>query len=167
MRAQVIVALAAACLLSACGPNAFPGVSALDPSVDAAGNTPPPVDELAQAQADFRARNFGLADSLYRKIIAREPNNANAWLGLGAVDDELARFDLADQDYAQVARLSGTTAALLNDRGYSYMLRGDYKRASEFLAQAEAMDPQNVYIARNLQLLHQRLDGSSASASSL
>ena len=37
--------------------------------------------------------------------------------------------------------------------GYSYMLRGDYRRAHETLMRAQALDPSNPYIRNNLELL--------------
>jgi Flp pilus assembly protein TadD len=37
--------------------------------------------------------------------------------------------------------------------GYSYMLRGDYRRARETLLQAQAQDPGNPYIRNNIELL--------------
>ncbi len=43
--------------------------------------------------------------------------------------------------------------AILNNQGYSYMLRGDYKRARATLLKAQRKDPKNKYIANNLRLL--------------
>lgn len=156
MRAQILFLAIAALALSGCGANGLPGIAAFDPTAHGTGNTPAPNDTLAQAQNDFRDRNFGLAEKRYRQLVESEPTNANAWLGLGAVHDELARFDLADKDYAQVAKLSGTTPELLNDEGYSYMMRGDLPRARRFLLKAQAMDPKNEFIANNLRLLTQK-----------
>ena len=42
---------------------------------------------------------------------------------------------------------------ILNDEGFSYMLRGDYARAHKMLEQAQAKDPANPYVQANLQLL--------------
>lgn len=156
MRAQVILIMIAGLALAGCGSTGLPGIAAFDPTAHSAGNTPAPGNALARAQSEFRNRNFGLAEQQYRKLVEAEPTNANAWLGLGSVHDELARFDLADKDYAQVAKLSGTTPELLNDRGYSYMLRGDLPRARKLLLRARTMDPSNKFIANNLRMLDQR-----------
>jgi Flp pilus assembly protein TadD len=50
-------------------------------------------------------------------------------------------------------KISGPQAELLNNWGYSYMLRGDYRRAQATLLQAQAQDPANPYIKNNLELL--------------
>jgi Flp pilus assembly protein TadD len=39
--------------------------------------------------------------------------------------DQLGRFDLADRAYAQAERIRGPSAQTYNNRGYSYLLRGD------------------------------------------
>ena len=57
-------------------------------------------------------------------------------------------------------RIVGPTVEVLNDEGFSFMLRGDYARADKVLRQALAKDPSNPYVQANLQLLqdsvHQR-----------
>ena len=63
------------------------------------------------------------------------------------------RFDLADRAYAQAIRLVGATPEILNNQGFSYMLRGDYGRARATLLAAQAKDPANPYIQNNLQML--------------
>jgi Flp pilus assembly protein TadD len=51
--------------------------------------------------------------------------------------------------------ISGRTPEILNNQGYSYMLRGDFRHAREILAEAQAKDPANPYIANNLALLEE------------
>jgi Flp pilus assembly protein TadD len=41
----------------------------------------------------------------------------------------------------------------MNNQGFSYMLRGDYRRARSMLLAAQAKDPKSPYIANNLRLL--------------
>jgi Flp pilus assembly protein TadD len=98
----------------------------------------------------YRQGNFGLAEVAYRKAVERDPADAEAWLGLGATHDQLRRFDLADREYAQVERLSGRTAALLNNRGYSHLLRGNFAAAKKEFTAALALDPGNPDIEVNL-----------------
>jgi Flp pilus assembly protein TadD len=47
----------------------------------------------------------------------------------------------------------GPTAEVLNNQGYSYLLRGDYPRARKTLLAAQEKDPGNPYIKNNLDLL--------------
>lgn len=108
-----------------------------------------PTDTLTGKQ-QFHEGNFGLAEDAFRRAVEKDPGDAEAWLGLGATHDQLRRFDLADRDYAQVQRLTGRTAALLNNLGYSYLMRGNYAKARAELSAARALDPDNADIASNL-----------------
>jgi Flp pilus assembly protein TadD len=51
---------------------------------------------------------------------------------------------------------------VLNNQGYSYMLRGNYARARELLLAAQAKDPSNPYIRNNLDLLEASVRARSA-----
>jgi len=53
----------------------------------------------------------------------------------------------------QAIKLVGPTAEILNNQGYSYLLRGDHRRARAKLLAAQAKDPSNPYIQNNLALL--------------
>ena len=46
---------------------------------------------------------------------------------------------------------SAPTPEILNNQGFSYILRGDYRRARETLLAAQAKDPDNPYIKNNLR----------------
>ena len=50
----------------------------------------------------------------------------------------------------------GPTPEFLNNRGYSYLLRGDLRRASQDLSEAQAKDPENEKIRNNLATLEAR-----------
>jgi tetratricopeptide (TPR) repeat protein len=112
-----------------------------------------PNDDLNLGKKHFRAANFGLAERYFRRAVELHPRDLESWIGLAASYDRLRRFDFADRAYDQAMKISGPTAELLNNRGYSYMLRGDYRRAHETLIQAQAQDPSNPYIKNNLELL--------------
>jgi len=121
-----------------------------------------PNDDLQKGKRYFRAADFGLAESSFRTAVEKHPRDAEAWVDLASAYDRLHRFDLADRAYAQAIRLIGPTAAILNDQGFSYMLRGDYAHAHQKLMQAQAEDPTNPYVRANLQLLAQAYrDGKS------
>jgi Flp pilus assembly protein TadD len=108
---------------------------------------------LQLGKESFRDANYGLAEKYFRKAVEIRPDNATAWAGLAASYDELGRFDLADRAYEQLIKLKGNDARTLNNRGYSYLLRGDYKRAKEMLERAQAIDPGLEEIQGNLTLL--------------
>ncbi|MFZ0064612.1 MAG: tetratricopeptide repeat protein, partial [Pseudolabrys sp.] len=88
-----------------------------------------PYDELSLGKKYYRSNNYGIAEKHFRRAVESHPHDAEAWLGLAASYDRLRRFDLADRAYGQAVGILGPTAEILNNQGYSYMLRGDYKRA--------------------------------------
>ena len=112
-----------------------------------------PNDDLSLGKKQYRAHNYGLAERHFQHAAELHPRDAEAWLGLAASYDQLRRFDLADRAYAQAIRIVGPTAEILNNQGYSYMLRGDYRRARATLLKAQRREPNNKYIANNLRLL--------------
>ena len=128
----------------AAGKTTAPGLLGSDPN-----------DELSLGKKHYRANNFGLAEKHFRLAVEKHPRDAEAWLGLAASYDRLRRFDLADRAYSQAVGILGPTVEILNNQGYSYMLRGDYKRAHATLAAARRKDPNNKYVQNNLRLLEE------------
>jgi hypothetical protein len=114
-----------------------------------------PHDDLQLAKKYFRSNNYGLAEKAYRSAVEKHPRDAEAWVGLAASYDRLHRFDLADRAYQETIRIIGPTVEVLNNQGFSYMLRGDYARAHKKLQEAEAKDPANPYVAANIRLLEE------------
>jgi tetratricopeptide (TPR) repeat protein len=113
--------------------------------------------DLNLGKRHFRMGEFGLAEKHFRRAVekglpdAREA--AEAWLGLAACYDRLRRFELADRAYASALRIVGPAPEILNNQGYSYLMRGDYTRARVKLNAAYARDPNNPHILANLDLL--------------
>jgi len=84
---------------------------------------------------------------------------ADLWSGIGlaATYDRIGRYALADRAYASAIRLGGETVEILNNQGYSYMLRGNYPEARKRFLRAYAREPNNPTVLNNLKLL----DGST------
>jgi tetratricopeptide (TPR) repeat protein len=114
-----------------------------------------PNDDISLGRMNFRQGNYGLAEHYFRRAVQTGPREAEAWLGLAASYDRLRRFDLADRSYRQLYGLVGRTPEILNNQGYSFMLRGDFAHARKTLAEAQAKDPANPYIANNIALLEE------------
>ena len=108
---------------------------------------------IRQAKVNFHNGDYGLAETNFRKAVELEPKDVEAWLGLAATYDELRRFDLADGAYMKVIEMVPTNAIVYNNAGYSQLLRGDLKKAREFLTKAAELDPNNPLIANNVMLL--------------
>jgi Flp pilus assembly protein TadD len=103
----------------------------------------------------FYEGSFGLSQRYFQDAVEKTPKDATAWVGLAASYDRLGRFDLADGSYAHAAKLVGDTTNILNDEGYSYMLRGDLLKARAKFDAALRRDPGNAAAANNLALLNQ------------
>ena len=127
--------------------------------------TPPPLtpellgsdpnDDLAIGKKYYHQGSYGLAERHFRKAVELHPRDAESWVGLAAAYDQLRRFDLADRAYAQVIKLIGETPEVMNNLGYSYMLRSDYRRARATLLAARTKAPNNPHIMANLKMLDQ------------
>jgi Flp pilus assembly protein TadD len=121
-----------------------------------------PNDDLSLGKKYFRAADFGLAERHFRRAVELHPRDLESWIGLAASYDRLRRFDRADRAYDQAVKIAGPTPEILNNIGYSLMLRGDYRRARETLMQAQAQDPGNPYVRNNLELLEASLRNGKA-----
>jgi Flp pilus assembly protein TadD len=102
----------------------------------------------------FNRGSYGLAERYFRDAVEKAPRDVTAWVGLAASYDRLARFDLADRAYAAAIRLAGETTDILNNQGYSYMLRGDLVAARKKFLKAYEREPDNPMIVNNLKLLN-------------
>lgn len=112
---------------------------------------------VEQAKLQFADGNYGSAVDAYAKTIEKDPLNADAWLGLAAAYDQIGRFDEADKAYSKVQELIGATPSVLNNLGYSYLLRGNLDRSRKTLEAAYKSDPSNPYILNNIDILNRRL----------
>ena len=108
---------------------------------------------LSEGKAHFRNSDFGYSAALYKRAVELAPGNAQAYVGLGASYDRLGRFDLSDRVYASLLKLSGTSAQYYNNLGYSYMLRGKLSEALANFRKAQALEPENLVVANNIQIL--------------
>lgn len=121
-----------------------------------------PKGDLELGRRHYRENSFGLAEQHFRRAVEKGPKDVQAWIGLAASYDKLKRFDLADRAYAQAIRLVGPTSEIMNNQGYSYLLRGDRQKARRILLAAQAKDPSNPYIQNNLNLLDESLRDATA-----
>ena len=114
-----------------------------------------PKGDVEVGKKQYRAGNYGDAEKHFRRAVESSPRDIEAWVGLAAAYDRLKRFDLADRAYEQAIKLVGPRPEILNNQGYSYILRGDLKRARDKLMAAAARDPANPYIQNNIALLEE------------
>jgi Flp pilus assembly protein TadD len=151
------------------GPEAIPApvpVAAPPPTVDPSPATTVTLQEpddvkyyrsdepLSLGIEHFNRGHYGVAERYFRDAVEKAPRDVTAWVGLAASYDRLGRFDLADRAYRSATRLAGETVQILNNEGYSYMLRGDLVRARKKFLKAYEREPNNPMINNNLQLLN-------------
>ena len=116
-----------------------------------------PNDPLRRGLYHFNRGEFGLAETYFRAVIEKSPGNVTAWIGLAGCYDNIRRFDLADRAYQQAIRLAGETTQILNNQGYSYMLRGDLRAARARFLKALRRDPHNKTVRNNVRIVNARL----------
>ncbi len=104
-------------------------------------------DDIGQGKAEFRANNYIVAEQHFAarsKAIRTMPTPGSGWrrskIGCGASISPIAPTPKA-------IGIAGPTAEILNNQGYSYMLRGDSSRARAKLVAAQRKDPQNKFVA--------------------
>jgi Flp pilus assembly protein TadD len=125
-----------------------PALPAPSPEPFVATNEP-----VVLARKHFERGEYGLSERYFRQAVEQNPQDADSWIGLAASYDNLKRFELADRAYGRAFHLSGPTLPLLNDMGYSYMLRGDSRRARAAFKKALSIDPTNLTVLNNLRIL--------------
>jgi tetratricopeptide (TPR) repeat protein len=117
---------------------------------------------LAEARNHFRNNDYGYSAALYKRVVELTPKDPEGYFGLGASYDRLGRFDLSDRVYEALLQLSGASAQYYNNVGYSYMLRGNLTAALTSFRKAKALDPSNVVVANNIQIITNAAAGARA-----
>ncbi len=109
--------------------------------------------DLQAGKQQFRDANYGLAEKHFRKAVELRADNAEAWLGLAAAYDQLGRFDFSDRAYDQLVKLAGRQPRIINNMGYSQLLRGNKKKAKTLLVEAKKGLADTTVVDANLALL--------------
>lgn len=104
----------------------------------------------SRAKASFRSKDFATAERTFRAALAKDPLDAEAWLGLAAASDRLGRFDTADKAYAQAMAIAGRRGEIVNNMAWSQALRGNKEAARQLFAEALTLSPGNPVIAANV-----------------
>ena len=104
----------------------------------------------------FNRGYYGNAQKYFQEAVEKSPRDVDAWVSLAASYDHIRRFDLADKAYDRAIALGGKTVQLLNNQGYSYVLRGDLPRARKTFKEAQKRDPDNAMVRNNLRRMESR-----------
>ena len=132
-----------------------PVLPAITPTVQEPGDLKfLPSDESRKLGLEhFNRGDYGTAERYFRDAVEKAPRDGTAGVGLAASYDRIGRYDLADRAYQAAIKLVGETTEILNNLGYSYMLRGQFAMARRYMMKAYAREPNNPTIINNLQLL--------------
>ena len=147
---------ALAVLFAALATIAGCGSTAVDASRDAMPlSVPdvPPGTELSTAMTEFENGNFGYSARYFEMAAEQSPKDVTACLGLAASYDWLYRFDLSDRAYRTCSRIAKDAFSYHNNIGFSYLLRGDYRKASVSFSEAKRLRPGNPLVETNLRIL--------------
>jgi Flp pilus assembly protein TadD len=149
-RVLVLAAVAAALMASGCTTGS---VDKTETTAIAPQTTDISQADLSAGKTQFRDANYGLAEQHFRKAVELRADNAEAWMGLAAAYDELGRFDFADRAYDQLVKLAGRKPQILNNMGYSQLLRGNKKKARALLVEAKQGMADTTVVDANLEML--------------
>lgn len=109
--------------------------------------------------AALRLGSDAEATALLDRATLRPDASWRAWNLRGVAADRRADFDEADAAYARASALAPTQAAVVNNRGWSLMLRGRWSEAAEQFEAALGLNPRIELGAANLELARIAVSG--------
>jgi tetratricopeptide (TPR) repeat protein len=109
-------------------------------------------DPVERGRALVLTGQYGLAIEGLSEAVTRDAGNARALSLLAVSYAQVKRFDLADRYHAQALEIDPSSVVVLNNWGYSYLVRGDGSRATDLLARAAAANDGRPIVTANLAL---------------
>jgi len=109
--------------------------------------------------AALRLHQDEQATALLDRATLQPDASWRAWNLRGVAADRRAAFDEADAAYAHAALLAPDEAAILNNRGWSLMLRGRWAEAAEQFETALRINSRVPHGAANLELARAAITG--------
>ena len=119
-----------------------------------------PSDQRILERAGISAIQLGdvkLAGALIERAVVSPAATWRAWNARGAIADFDHDWDRADAAFDKAAALAPDRAEIVNNRGWSRVLRGDWAGAISYFERAAELDPKSIRIANNLQLAQSAL----------
>jgi tetratricopeptide (TPR) repeat protein len=121
-------------------------------------------DPVERGRALLLTGQYGLAIEGLSEAVTRDPGDAQALSLLAVSYAQVKRFDLADRYHAQALEIDPGSVVVLNNWGYSYLVRGDGSRATDLLARAAAANDGRPIVTANLALARGDNAGTSPSS---
>ena len=104
------------------------------------------------ARSSLMLGNIAEARSLLKAAIASGHASWESWNALGVLSDREADWDGADAAYATADELTPDQPEVLNNHGWSLILRGEWQAAVLVLQKAVRLEPKSARAANNLEL---------------
>ena len=105
----------------------------------------------------FETGDIRLASQLIDHATALGSTSWRTWNAQGAVADMNRDWATADAAYARAEQLAPARPEVVNNQGWSRLLRGNWSEARDDFARAAQLDPKSTRIANNLELARDAL----------
>jgi Flp pilus assembly protein TadD len=109
--------------------------------------------------AALRIGEIAVAGPLIERATAGQGGSWRAWNARGVLADLGRDWKGADAAYARAGQIFPEQPEVLNNQGWSRLLRGDWAGAVGFFEHAATLDPKSQRIANNLELARAALAG--------
>lgn len=120
------------------------------------GDRGTPVSGPQPGSAPPPAVNYQQEVKVLLDVVAREPNNRNAWVQLGNNYFDSNQPVQAVDAYAKALELDGNDPNVLTDQGIMFRRLGWYDKAVENFLQANRLQPQHSQSLFNLAIVYQQ-----------
>lgn len=114
-----------------------------------------PKDEISAERAAIASLMLGdsaKAATFVDTAIALDSGSWRAWNAKGVLSDIGRDWESADEAFAKAEQLKPDNSEILNNHGWSLILRGQWDEALTILEQAAILDPKSERIRNNLEL---------------
>ncbi|HXI04253.1 MAG TPA: sulfatase-like hydrolase/transferase, partial [Candidatus Saccharimonadales bacterium] len=102
------------------------------------------------AAAYRRQEKLDLALAEYKRLIQRQPENIDAWVGEGWTLMKLGRYDEAKAAYDHVLGVSPKNVDAMSSLGSLYFIEGDFDKAQELFERVLRSRPDHVGVIQTL-----------------
>ena len=124
-------------------------------AIELAPDWMPPQEGTAAAY--MAMANWAQAEASYRRMLAREPNNAAAWRALGDVAGEQDKSTEAIAAYQKALEQGRKNAETCRNLGWHLYRAGRYAEAEAALRDAQRLDPRDASALLSLGLALEKL----------
>lgn len=111
-------------------------------------------NDLARGWQLHQAKQYGAAEKIYRDVLAKAPQNPNAWCYLGIALHDTRRFSEAVAAYEKALAIQPNFPIALNNMGNSLRYVGEYERSDACFQKAIDQKPDYVNAYKNRGTLH-------------